>query len=273
MITVSLALVLVGNASAECEDSDGGKDYYTYGEVLIGERSVIDKCSLDGFFVDECYSTTEFPCFVFELFCVDSDSYPHTDMYECLNGCRNGACIELPGESIDLDVDGYTQADGDCDDNNDQVYPDALEQCDELDNDCDGLIDENWALGEICYKELETCRTEGVFVCDSKLNYYGIRSGMCNAPDDCNSCVTNQDCACGEICTADTCAPWAGPMPRCDEDPDACIGGYECIAGECMQGPGCFFAPGNDDDNDKYAVIAGFVIVGAVIGYALLKKK
>ena len=41
----------------------------------------------------------------------------------------------------DLDGDGYAQ--GDCDDNNANVYPGALELCDQVDNNCNGGIDEN----------------------------------------------------------------------------------------------------------------------------------
>ena len=44
-------------------------------------------------------------------------------------------------EACDVPM-GYTDNDLDCDDQNDAVYPDAPEQCDELDNDCDQETDE-----------------------------------------------------------------------------------------------------------------------------------
>ncbi len=47
-------------------------------------------------------------------------------------------CTEDP----DLDGDGYTEAEGDCDDNHDDVYPGAPEVADHVDNDCDGTVDE-----------------------------------------------------------------------------------------------------------------------------------
>jgi hypothetical protein len=43
----------------------------------------------------------------------------------------------------DLDGDGYTSAEGDCDDTDPDSYPGAPERCDDRDNDCDGTIDED----------------------------------------------------------------------------------------------------------------------------------
>jgi hypothetical protein len=45
-------------------------------------------------------------------------------------------------EQNDGDGDGWTIADGDCDDLDPAVHPAALELCNELDDDCDGRVDE-----------------------------------------------------------------------------------------------------------------------------------
>jgi len=41
--------------------------------------------------------------------------------------------------------DGYVEKDGDCDDNNDTIYPGAPEALDSVDNNCDGSVDEGFS--------------------------------------------------------------------------------------------------------------------------------
>ncbi|MCA9675120.1 MAG: putative metal-binding motif-containing protein [Kofleriaceae bacterium] len=48
-----------------------------------------------------------------------------------------------PGLDEDLDGDGFTPRTGDCDDHDDDTYPGAVEQADGVDNDCDGVIDDD----------------------------------------------------------------------------------------------------------------------------------
>ncbi|MFA6522092.1 MAG: MopE-related protein [Patescibacteria group bacterium] len=66
------------------------------------------------------------------------------------------ACTELPPEYADFDGDGYAVIDGDCDDEDVDVYPDADEYCDGIDNDCDDNIDENDAVdAETWFRDLD----------------------------------------------------------------------------------------------------------------------
>ncbi len=64
---------------------------------------------------------------------------------------------------IDRDADG-SPLPYDCDDGNGRVVPGSLELCDGVDNDCNGLVDEDWPIGEPC--ELQNaCRTPGWIEC------------------------------------------------------------------------------------------------------------
>lgn len=57
-------------------------------------------------------------------------------------GCKPDGGLTVY-KNPDNDADTFTEADGDCNDGNATVYPGATEICDSLDNDCDGVIDED----------------------------------------------------------------------------------------------------------------------------------
>ena len=42
----------------------------------------------------------------------------------------------------DDDFDGFTEDEGDCNDDNDQIFPGAPETCNFIDNDCNGIVDD-----------------------------------------------------------------------------------------------------------------------------------
>ena len=70
---------------------------------------------------------------------------PATDTPQKTDTDRTGDDTDSTGDdtgtpNTDLDGDGFTD---DCDDNNPDVFPGAVEVCDGLDNDCNNLVDDD----------------------------------------------------------------------------------------------------------------------------------
>ena len=61
----------------------------------------------------------------------------------CVGDFNARTFIEDPNH--DYDGDGHTEVEGDCNDNQPNAYPNAVEKCDGFDNNCDGNIDESTA--------------------------------------------------------------------------------------------------------------------------------
>jgi hypothetical protein len=92
---------------------------------------------------------------------------------------------------IDRDGDRRTGAD-DCDDTNADVYVNAFERCDGVDNNCDGNIDEIYPeKGTMCQAGIGACASDGFYRCKADGN--GVECGamvgrpqqeICNRKDD-----------------------------------------------------------------------------------------
>ncbi len=106
-----------------------------------------------------------------DLDCDDSDASIHPGVDEACDGIDNDCDGFVDDEDADLvdgdiwfvdaDIDGYGDTDsainaceqpdgymdigGDCDDSDATINPDKLEDCDGIDNDCDGEVDEDGA--------------------------------------------------------------------------------------------------------------------------------
>ncbi len=85
-------------------------------------------------------------------------------VYACDPETADAECRPLPDCDADVDGDGVNVCQ-DCDDEDPTNFPGNAERCDGEDNDCDGLTDEPFQLGEVCYNGLGVCRRGGVTVC------------------------------------------------------------------------------------------------------------
>lgn len=79
------------------------------------------------------------------LYCKDGICFDDDQCADlgCEYGCKNGYCLQEPdSRGVDGDGDGYNEL-GDCNDDDPSINPGAREQCDNnVDDDCDGAIDE-----------------------------------------------------------------------------------------------------------------------------------
>jgi hypothetical protein len=166
------------------------------------------------------------------------------------------ACGE-PGKS-DGDGDGYL-APEDCDDSNAAVYPGRGERCDELDNDCDNIIDEGYDEDGDGYKSCGEATD-----CDdyNNLSFPGAPEICDGSDNDCDAEIdegnftdVDQDGYCSEFdcddLNADT---WPGAAEQCDGIDNDCDGSLDPPSWD-QDGDAWTSCPGGGDCDDHDATI------------------
>jgi Cys-rich repeat protein len=233
---------LPAEAGTLCSDGDPCTAGDSCADGLCIPGDVIPGCEEP---LDTCHGAPD------GMFCNDNNPCTLDDV--CLDGKCIGTSIDPACFQDDLDGDGFTVADGDCDDQDATIHPEAMEFCDGRDNNCNGIVDEgcdttcviSGCSGEICATEpLDSiCIWLPEFEClpFSKCGPYGL-GGSCGwlqtpgylqcLADIGIPCGENAACPPGMFCSAaGICEP--DPMLPCATDAD-CPDGQSCVAGLCV---------------------------------------
>lgn len=70
------------------------------------------------------------------------EGVPKTDYFFSVRFVEGEATNDGNGTNNDLDGDGYSTEQGDCNDSDPSIYPGSVEICDQVDNNCNGTVDE-----------------------------------------------------------------------------------------------------------------------------------
>jgi MYXO-CTERM domain-containing protein len=121
-----------------------------------------------------------------------------------------------PGQDItapvcfDTDGDGVTTCEGDCRDGDDQRHPGAIERCDRVDDDCDGVVDEDCVsqCGDGMQGGDEPC-DDGNAVdgdgCDSNCTLTACGNGVRTGEEECDDGNAEDGDGCDTNCTVTGC--------------------------------------------------------------------
>jgi hypothetical protein len=163
---------------------------------------------------------------------------------------------------------GYAANATDCDDAHAAFHPGALETCNGIDDDCDGLVDNG---GNALCNDSNPCTDDvcnGVAGCAVANNSAACDDGnACTSGDICGggSCQPGVAVICndGNACTDDSCNPATGCVATnnaasCD-DGNSCTSGDTCGGGSCQPGVAVICNDGNACTDDSCNPATGCV--------------
>ncbi|MFT5679435.1 MAG: hypothetical protein ACI8RZ_000339 [Myxococcota bacterium] len=203
--------------------------------------------------------------------CNDADAVYNPDAEEFCNDPEDYNCDGVT-EFADDDGDGFAACD-ECDDSNASVHPDAVEICDELDNDCDGSVDEDTSDGaNVWYEDFDGdgfgeadrttigCEQPSGYVADatdcddSDGAVNPAATEVCDSIDnDCDGTADEDDAADASTWYADTDSDTYGDVSTshvsCEQPSGYVSDAADCDDGDSAQYPGADEVCNGEDDN------------------------
>ena len=234
----------------EDKDSDG------YGDSTVTTRACIDNvpegyAAADGDcddLNDAVYPTAQEVCNGIDDNCNDAidDGLDEVTYYQDLDGDGYGTTTQTTNDCSEA-LSGYSSVDGDCDDEDETVNPDAIDECDDIDNDCDDALDED---AEEVFDWYADGDGDGYGDPEEALEKCDQPSGYVDNDEDCDDADDSVNPDAEEVF-------YDGIDADCDgaSDYDADADGYDAQAygGEDCDDDDAGFAPNQADDaGDAY---------------------